>query len=204
VKRPEPVQGRVVDVLGKPVTEFEVNGRRVRDVEGRFVSDGREDRLDLYARGVGSAVVSHGGQGDAGTIVLGPERVVGVRVLDEVGAPITGAALVRPWPGQQRVSCYSFATNAVDAQGRGWLELQPSQSALVIAPGFLPFETRGGADGDIAEIRLQRGPHTLSGVVLREGKPVRSADLCLSGPTGQLATTGADGTFSFEGLGPGV
>jgi protocatechuate 3,4-dioxygenase beta subunit len=198
--RASAISGQVVDARGLPVTNFEVNQMKVSDPTGHFEVSSEVEEVRLFAQGLGSATL-HAGEG--GRVVLGPSRVVAVRVVDASGAPVPNAELTIAGDGPAQCKSWG-ASIPVDADGRGWIEVHPGRKVRASAPGQNFADGAGDFDGGVTSLRLDRGSATLNGLVLREGKPVRGAEVCLEGPGAQFVITRPNGTFSLAGLPSGA
>lgn len=195
-----PISGHVVDARGRPVTDFDLNGRRITDATGHFEAGAEEHEVRLFAPGLGSTTL-HESTWDGGTVVLGLPRVVAVRVVDAAGVPIPTAGVTLAREGPEICQSQGWE-NPVDLEGRGWIEVRPGASVRASAPGWISADSAVGLDGGVIGLRLGRGT-SLDGVVMKAGQPVPWAEVCLEGPNAQHAITRADGTFSISGLVPG-
>jgi protocatechuate 3,4-dioxygenase beta subunit len=220
--------GRVVDPSERPVAEAEVHleGRpggagpaAVTGAAGQFSLDGLRagEILSLRVFRKGYAAVNLDPitlpAKEPVTVVLRPAARVSGTVVNEDGAPVSGASLLLT--DGNRVA--GAATS--DAGGRFAIEgVEPATLALTaLAPGFLP-SVRSDLDvpqgGELAglEVILERGAALEGTVTAPSGEPAPGARITVteSGASGSFAGLGLsqaaadeDGRYRLEGVAEG-
>jgi hypothetical protein len=145
MERVAPLRGRVVDARGRPQRRFMLNGRWRDSPDGTFEQPYREPepgersmpgfRVQLEEGGPETFVRVPHGTFDAGDVEVPEEQTVTVTVLDEVGAPVEGAEVLRMNP-----ITLPYAARLVrqtDASGRLQIPKMPHRAqVLVVAVGF--------------------------------------------------------------------
>ena len=215
----EPVAGARVNLSAERqrggAMSMRMAGNTTSDDEGRFLFEEVEPgtlRVMASAEGRQPAELA-GVQAVPGRdiadleLVLAPGATVSGRVLDAEGRPAAGV-MVQPIDDDRPGSSRIFRGTTAD--GEGWYVLD----GLPTGPRSIAAEDEQGqrAVGEIdvrpgenrLDLRLAGGAEVAGRVVDAEGSPVAGAEVGLL-PAGQRwsrvqATTGADGTFRFEGV----
>jgi hypothetical protein len=210
--------GRVVDGGGRPVPNARVFanpdiseqphfvgvGAGIADDDGRFRIDGlAPGRFHLFAAadGVGTSVaklaIASPGTGKDVTIVVDRQARVSGRVVRD-GQPVTGA-LVAVEPGAPLTGrAYS------QSDGKFALDNVPYGKIKLVAVGYdQQTPATVVVDKDLDNVTIEVTDRaTLSGRVLRHGKPVAGADVFCA-PSQTTARSSIDGTYILRGLPPG-
>ncbi|MBM4381358.1 MAG: carboxypeptidase regulatory-like domain-containing protein, partial [Deltaproteobacteria bacterium] len=195
--------GRVVAPDGAPVGHCEINGREVRDADGRFslplaVVDGKVT-LVLQAHGFQPKQVELSAARDLGNIplTLAP-RAVGT-VKDESDKPVPQAV----------VTCKECdEAGAAGPDGRFTLALPASGGKVELAGRRWNMEGSATVEPGQAEVTVKlRSPSRLTGVVYDEqGKPAEGKEVAVLDAqrgTALMFLSGVKGTYRME-VAPGV
>jgi RNA polymerase sigma factor (sigma-70 family) len=147
-------------------------------------------------------------------IVLGGERFLAGRVVDEDGSPVPGARITVQDVEEARVGPGGVGAGHTDAEGRFRIPglTAPRYRVRAQAPGRPDAVGEGTPGGGEVVLRLRRGL-AIGGVVVdaETGKPLAGIPVgaqflkarSINDREGGNATTGPDGTFRLEGLGAG-
>jgi protocatechuate 3,4-dioxygenase beta subunit len=178
-----------------------VLARATTGADGTFSLEGLpEGTVELWATGAEGSVLKPGVAAGAEEVelVLQEARTLAGRVVDEAGAPLSGAQVTL---FHEEHSRYFEMRTAAD--GRFTLGPLPEGVYGLVAsmPGLLPEYLPAVIQEEVEEIVLHR-PRRLSGQVLSQGQPAPGARVTVA-YTAHVTETDAQGRFSFEPLSPG-
>ncbi|HEU4395833.1 MAG TPA: carboxypeptidase-like regulatory domain-containing protein, partial [Planctomycetota bacterium] len=162
------------------------------------------------ARGVEVVLAAGEARGDL-RLVLGGERFLAGRVVDEGGAPVAGARIFVQDLEQARIDPTGTAAGETDAEGRFRVPglTAPRYRVRAEASGSPAESGEGAPGGPEVVLRLRKGL-AIAGVVVdaETGKPLAAIPVraeflrarSMNDREGGSATTGPDGSFRMEGL----
>jgi protocatechuate 3,4-dioxygenase beta subunit len=139
-------------------------------------------------------------------------------VLTDDGAPVPGATVtLAPVGGGTPLTTVTSSTGEYLVDGVGWdaEDDRPRDHTLAVRDlpeGYVTARAPGGVTVTVGQEQASTGndfvvsaPSSVSGTVTVGGEPVAAAVVALTGPDGTVSTTttGADGTYVFDGVSPG-
>jgi hypothetical protein len=200
------MDGRVVDVKGRPITRFMMGGLPFEDAKGRFRYDlGGHGPLSMIIEAEGFArkrvrVDARAARVVIPDVVLAPGRTVRGQLVHKDGRPAKGPGLVRLMDTpEESIVAFDSVTRPVDAEGRFVLEHVPRERMFIKvtsdAGGTATVPL--GADEDAVKVKLTPDAFVSGSVADATGRPLPGARVRLlcSVHRGAPLETDAEGRF---------